>query len=200
MARYSTLAIATLAAGLTGMSGCANLDVRKVPVNERAASADGHRDGFRYYLTRPYVAVLKPIPVATKTTLVARKKELPPNVVLFAEGPRAGERVNLDQLTVRAPGSTAVYPVTPVELEGMQAVLSNKPAVIRDSALRQVADEVASTLPNTSSLNRVSPAAGIGEDNTTNLKPQVLSDSAIRIVELNREARWLSLILSLIVV
>jgi hypothetical protein len=37
--------------------GCANVDVRKVPLDKRVSNCDQHVNGFRYYLSRPYVVL-----------------------------------------------------------------------------------------------------------------------------------------------
>ena len=42
-------------------AGCANVHVKKVPVELRAAGQDHHVHGFRYYLTRPYIVVSRRI-------------------------------------------------------------------------------------------------------------------------------------------
>lgn len=49
--------------------GCSNLDVKKVPVQQRVAGTDDQQ-GFRYFLNRPYLVVKKPIPLYEKKTLV----------------------------------------------------------------------------------------------------------------------------------
>ncbi|MCI0637992.1 MAG: hypothetical protein L0Y72_23540 [Gemmataceae bacterium] len=48
---------------LVGGAGCANIDVRKVPVDKRIADQDYKIRGFRYYLSRPYIVIKEKIPL-----------------------------------------------------------------------------------------------------------------------------------------
>jgi hypothetical protein len=71
---------------LGALGGCANMDVKKVPLAKRAANAD-HEEGFRYYLNRPYVVVKKPILIAESRSLVkVEPSEMPPYAVLKPPG------------------------------------------------------------------------------------------------------------------
>src|SRR5947208_14271631 len=54
---------------LGALGGCANLDVKKVPLAQRAAGCD-HEQGFRYYLNRPYIVVKNPILICEMRSLV----------------------------------------------------------------------------------------------------------------------------------
>jgi len=51
---------------LAQLLGCANVKVHKVSVEDRAAGADRHVKGFRYYLNRPYIVVSERVPVSTQ--------------------------------------------------------------------------------------------------------------------------------------
>jgi hypothetical protein len=59
----------TVAVVLSAGAGCANLNVKKVPVGERASGTDKEK-GFRYYLNRPYLVVKVPILIAEWSQLV----------------------------------------------------------------------------------------------------------------------------------
>ena len=50
--------------------GCANVSVTKVPVAARASGQDAQVEGFRYYLTRPYVLVKRPVELDSSAVAV----------------------------------------------------------------------------------------------------------------------------------
>jgi len=52
------------------LGGCSNVHVRKVSVEDRASGLDRHVEGFRYYLTRPYILVKRAVPVGSDTQAV----------------------------------------------------------------------------------------------------------------------------------
>jgi hypothetical protein len=60
---------ALLGIGLAFTVGCARLDVRKITNCDRALGRDCDIKGFRYYLSRPYVAVTEPIVISETTRL-----------------------------------------------------------------------------------------------------------------------------------
>jgi len=106
-----------VAGGLTTGSGCSYLKVTKVGVNRRASECDGHIKGFRYYLSRPYVAVLKPIPVRRETEFV----------VLDPHSPHADIEAELKKTFAPAPATPAaadVAPMTEQELARVRGQLS----------------------------------------------------------------------------
>lgn len=49
----------------TALVGCAGLEAKKVPLEERHACRDQHHHGFRYYLSRPYLVVSQRVDVVT---------------------------------------------------------------------------------------------------------------------------------------
>lgn len=131
-----------LIAGLTvTMAGCANLKVKKVPLDERIAGTDDTK-GFRYYLSRPYVFVYERIPVAERKSLVVIEKSPEPSGagtnLRFLDGPKRGQVVSLKDLTVPpAPGAGgAARPVTEAELASIRRVVASHadPGVKRTSA------------------------------------------------------------------
>jgi hypothetical protein len=137
-----------LAWAILGMAsgGCANLDVRKVPVAERAAKCD-REEGFRYYLNRPYVVVKNPILIAENRSLVrvdvmagtappqAKDKKpvdksslgnVPADQVMvtFLSGPRSGDKVRLADLKIETPCTGAVRQMSLAELQRIKTVLA----------------------------------------------------------------------------
>jgi hypothetical protein len=122
-----------LLASAVVLTGCANLEVRRVPNGERAAGCD-RQEGFRYYLNRPYVVVKEPILVMERRTLVkvdgaslapgkgGPEKPPPPKEVrmTFLDGPRAGQTFRLGDLPVENPASNGVRLVSPQELQTIQ--------------------------------------------------------------------------------
>ncbi len=144
---------------LSTLGGCANLDVKKVPVAERAAHRDQER-GFRYYLNRPYLVVKKPIVIAEKRSLVkvdpavvapyqvprpakpdgptkmGRVSDLSQIRLTFLSGPRRGQDVSLGDLKIETPGSGAVRAVTVPELQKIASALGdNAPTAVDSQAV-----------------------------------------------------------------
>src|SRR5438067_10613786 len=113
--------VATAAALL--LAGCANLVVRKVPLDKRLSHADHHVDGFRYYLSRPYVLVLEPIPLTQTQVLVALESD---GKFTFLDGPRAGETSTLDEQKKENHTSTAVTPLSPAEAARLQGMIQDR--------------------------------------------------------------------------
>lgn len=70
MYRWLSRSVAAVVAAGTA-TGCANVKVEKVSVADRAEGRDDHVNGFRYYLTRPYLMVAKRVPVTTSYVPVA---------------------------------------------------------------------------------------------------------------------------------
>jgi hypothetical protein len=153
MPRYPGLAVAALAAGLAGSAGCANLVVTKVPVEARAAGRDDHVGGFRYYLTRPYVAVLQPIPVSERRTLVLAKPGQPG--LSYADGPRAGQPVPADRVVRADPGAGRARPVSAAELQAL------KSAFAADAGPDPGVRPADATAPDTGGLDDPGPAPGV---------------------------------------
>ena len=148
---------AWLAAACLGVfgSGCANLEVKKVPLDRRAANTD-HQQGFRYYLNRPYIVVKKSITIVENRCLVrvipqagsvpaSRADQTkdgigprsrasadatdPGEVCLaFLTGPRQGQTVRLADLRVGTPGTGSVRQVSPAELQKIAMALDAEPA------------------------------------------------------------------------
>lgn len=130
-------------------AGCANLEVKKVPLAERTANVD-HEQGFRYYLNRPYIVVKKPITISETISLVrvkgpdqlatksspktdgnsTRQQTNPSHTgmetvqLTFITGPRAGQTVSVVDLILESPGTGAVRPMTSAELRRISTVLS----------------------------------------------------------------------------
>ena len=127
--RFISMQSAFLASAVV-LTGCANLEVRRVPTGERAAGCD-KQEGFRYYLNRPYVVVKEPILVMERRTLVkvdgvslkGGPEKVPPAKdvrMTFVDGPRAGQTFRLGDLPVENPGSNGVRLVSPQELQTIQ--------------------------------------------------------------------------------
>ncbi|HLJ97542.1 MAG TPA: hypothetical protein VKU02_30560 [Gemmataceae bacterium] len=130
-----------LAATFAG--GCANLEVKKVPLDERAAHQDNEQ-GFRYYLNRPYLLVKKAILVKeTRSLVIVKNKETPAQSTLggkretkaqdvdgleftFVTGPRCGQTVRLADLRVENPGTGACREFTAAELQTIAAVVKER--------------------------------------------------------------------------
>jgi hypothetical protein len=55
---------------LTSVCGCAQMRVTKIMPGDRATGCDEKVKGMRYYLSRPYVCIKKPILVTTSTSLM----------------------------------------------------------------------------------------------------------------------------------
>ncbi|GAC1463475.1 MAG: hypothetical protein NVSMB9_01020 [Isosphaeraceae bacterium] len=143
---------AGLAIGALGLTaGCAKLDVKKVPIDQRIAGHD-HIDGFRYYLSRPYVVVKHRIAVSTQQSVVAVVDNVLTNsvdapvqhyqgvrndkAIRFLDGPRAGQTVKLSDLEVTSPGSADVRRLSDAEVAQLQKAL-------RDEAVTRTANSVA---------------------------------------------------------
>jgi hypothetical protein len=84
------------------MCGCAKMKVQKVPVQCRVNGTDSEIKGFRYYLSRPYVIVKKPILVKQRIELVQRVTADTPtqpqgdeHAVRVLDGPREGQIVRV---------------------------------------------------------------------------------------------------------
>jgi len=69
---------------VVGTLGCSNLDVRKVPNDDRACGVDD-QEGFRYYLNRPYLVVKAPILVSEARELVLLK-DVPTGAAVLPRG------------------------------------------------------------------------------------------------------------------
>jgi hypothetical protein len=107
-------------ASLLVTCGCANLHVKKVPLTDRATGQDDQR-GFRYYLSRPYIAVNKKVLVCERRSLVMVDKAA--KNVCFLDGPRANQVVPLSDLKATDVTSGVVRPVTEAELQQMRRVV-----------------------------------------------------------------------------
>lgn len=142
------------AAALAASTGCAKLVVHKIPVESRIEGHD-HVDGFRYYLSRPYVVVKKPVLVSTQQSLVAAVEEVSPaptgqastsslraRKIRFLDGPRAGETVSLADLEVTSPGSSAVRRLSDNEVASLQGAIRDE-AVQRTAAAAPAAAQTA---------------------------------------------------------
>lgn len=70
-----TLPLLLLVAALPAASGCSNLVVKKVPLEDRACGADDQK-GFRYYMNRPYLLVKKNILISERKSLVPMNDEI----------------------------------------------------------------------------------------------------------------------------
>jgi hypothetical protein len=103
------------------LAGCSNLIVSKVPMDKRLANEDDHIHGFRYYLSRPYVVVLKPVPLTQTQVLVAMNRD---GTFTHLDGSNAGLRSSIEAVKQEHRGSAAVTPVSPAELARMQVILS----------------------------------------------------------------------------
>jgi hypothetical protein len=103
------------------LTGCANMEVKKVPLDMRIHRQDDHVRGFRYYLSRPYVVVQAAVPVSEKMTLVVLRQQ----ALTFLEGARAGQTIPLDHLAVTNPATGQLQPVSAAELTAMREVLKN---------------------------------------------------------------------------
>lgn len=60
-------------------AGCANVRVKKVPLDKRAEGTDAKLEGFRYYLGRPYIVVKERIPVSSESELMYLVRYAPKN-------------------------------------------------------------------------------------------------------------------------
>jgi hypothetical protein len=109
--------IALMATMLLG--GCSNLVVHKIPLDSLQGHCDDKTQGFRYYLSRPYVAVMKPIPLTTTQVLVALDAS---GMLTFLDGPQAGEKTTMEALRKTTPGSS-VTAVPPAELERLRTAM-----------------------------------------------------------------------------
>ena len=118
--RRRLLALLTVA---VPAAGCADLVVHKVPVDKRIAGSDQHVDGFRYYLSRPYIAVNAPVEVSRIESLVILKDGF---AVTFLNGVGAGKTIPLDQLTTTNPGTGAVQRVSQAELAAMRSLIESR--------------------------------------------------------------------------
>src|SRR5262249_50472541 len=105
-------------------AGCADLVVRKVPVDQRAVGADDHVDGFRYYLSRPHVLVKEKIEVSRTESLVLIEKG---GTVKFLSGAGTGKTIPLDQLSTTNPSTGATQRVSEAELEAMRSLIKSRP-------------------------------------------------------------------------
>jgi hypothetical protein len=171
------LLVGTLALPLSAMAGagCANLEVKKIPVAERSAGADLHENGFRYYLTRPYVVVNAKVKVCEHQTAVVVGQGKPVEMI-FLDGPRRGQTVALDRLTVTDPGSGAARAVTPEELSALRAAVSNQAGGADANVVPVAAAAPAGGAPSNGSSPTVptAPTAAKGQ--------QYVPDSDIQIV------------------
>jgi hypothetical protein len=131
------------------LAGCANLVVKKVPVAQREAGKDGCKEGFRYYLNRPYLVVKTPILIAERKTLVERNGDY-----LYPLDPAAGGPERIDAVRV-SQGDGTFRPVTPAELERIKAVLAGRRTgerrdTTRDEAVEPAAGQVIINTPDAS--------------------------------------------------
>lgn len=167
--RWAVLAVAALAAA---PAGCANLIVKKVPVEDRVAGADNQK-GFRYYLSRPYVMVNSKVKVAERRTLIAVTPVK--GEVAFLEGPRAGQVVRLDDVRVREPASNTFRPITPTELQSLRKTLNEQLEPRPDAGVVPAAADGDAPAPNTTSLNDpTKPDQGKDQELITNSEIQIL--------------------------
>jgi hypothetical protein len=125
----------TLLVAIAPAAGCADLIVHKVPVDTRIASQDQHVDGFRYYLSRPYIAVSGQIEVGRTESLVGIGKD---GAVTFLNGGGAGKTIALDELTATNPGTGTTRRVSPAELEAMKSLIRSR-SDAADSQVRPAA-------------------------------------------------------------
>ncbi len=109
-----------MVAALVTLTGCSNLVVHKVSVDQRLANRDRHVDGFRYYLSRPYVLVLEPIPLTSTKVLVSLKENGEFN---YLDGINAGKTSSLDALRRENAGSPIVTAIKPEEWARMRSVM-----------------------------------------------------------------------------
>jgi hypothetical protein len=129
-----------VAAGwLAGATGCAKLEVKKIPIENRIEGHD-HVDGFRYYLSRPYVVVKNPVPVSTQQALVTVVEPAPragsaagadrATTIRFLDGPHAGQAVRLHDLAVTSPGSPGLRRLSDAEVAALEHA-------VRDEAVQR---------------------------------------------------------------
>jgi hypothetical protein len=160
--RRPMMAVGLMAGWTIGMSGCANLEVHKIPVEKRMEGCD-HADGFRYYLSRPYVLVKAPIQVATQKSLVTVEQtdDNKNCQVSFLDGARQGQQAKLSELSVTSPGSPEVRKITAAEVAELQQAIRD-PAVQRTGAdplgggTGTDMSNASDTASNTKSLNGIS--------------------------------------------
>jgi hypothetical protein len=188
-------------------AGCANLEVKKVPLAERAANAD-REQGFRYYLNRPYVVVKKPITVVESICLVraaasvASGKEPGPRsaasalqpdqvVLTFLSGPHQGQSVRLADLQVESPGTGVFRPVSLTELQAIHKTLGgesvqagSKPtgpgeqlAALDDGAL---VSDVSGVNMTTSSMGAAFAGGGAGQGDSTGSSDSSASGASLQ--------------------
>jgi hypothetical protein len=165
-------------------AGCANLKVTKVPLDQRLACADDQIEGFRYYLSRPYVVITEAVVISETQTLI----NLDPGqcTLSFLEGPNQGQTVALDELRVLNSGSGGLEPLPPGELAALRKLLrarAEPPAGgVRQAAYQAAGDPTlgvadATTVPpdaethlpaeNLLPTQQGAPPAGINTSNLT---------------------------------
>jgi hypothetical protein len=159
---------------IVALAGCSNLTVKKVPVAKRIAGHD-HVDGFRYYLSRPYVVVKKPIEVATTRSLVVVASAPQPTSahVTYLNGPKRGQTVALAELSVTSPGSPDVRRLTDSEVAALRKTLVDPDVQRTHGTTPPTAPTMptASTDPNvdTASNNQNRAGGTLGDPDSGNL-------------------------------
>lgn len=119
-----------LAMAVVAAAGCSGLEAQRVPLSKRLEGKDDCVHGFRYYLSRPYLVVSKPVEVATGDTLAILTEVSDEPGTFYLAGKNAeGRKVLFDTAGHPLPPTDAAYlrVLKPVSLEAAGIALSITP-------------------------------------------------------------------------
>lgn len=151
--------IVAVALGLS-LVGCAKLKVSKITPESRECGTDNHVKGFRYYLSRPYVVVSKPVLVSETAALYL----LHPDKAMQAQALKMN------------PGSGTFETVEPAELSKLRDAVMVQNAQVQQASHRKPI--AAPVQPTPEELPPLSQQVGILADAPGEADEALLADQA----------------------